>query len=67
VTRPHNEDAESADALVCMADNVSLPADDPKCPHPSSFCRFREFCQVIEAAREKTRRERRGGQNEPGG
>jgi len=64
VIQPHKEDAESADALVCMADNVSVRPDDPQCLHPSGFCRFRDFCQVLEAARKKRRSERRRGQNE---
>jgi hypothetical protein len=58
---PHKEkeNAEHADALTCISDNVSVPADDPKCLHPSSFCQFRELCEVVEAARKKKRSERR--------
>lgn len=48
-------DKEDSDTLACMHDNVSVSADDPICLHPSSFCRFREFCEVIEAARKKRR------------
>jgi len=46
---------ESSDSLVCMQDNVSVSADDPRCLHPSSYCRMREFCEVIEAVRKRRR------------
>ena len=65
MTQPPKEDAESAEGLVCMADDVSVRPDDPQCLHPSGFCRFRDFCRVLEAAREKRRAERQRGQNEP--
>ena len=41
--------------LLCVRDNTTVPADAPECLHPSSFCEFREFCQVVEAARQKRR------------
>jgi hypothetical protein len=62
---PHEENAEREDALTCMNDNVSVPADDPRCLHPSGFCRFRDFCEVLEAARRKRRSERGHEQHEP--
>ena len=44
--------------LVCMKDNVEIDKDDPRCPYPSSQCRFREWCPVREAVRAGERNQR---------
>ena len=54
---PPGEDG--SETLLCMLDNVAVSAEDPRCLHPSSLCRFREFCEVILAARKKKRSEGR--------
>lgn len=48
-------EGERWDPLICMDDGASVPADDPRCLHPSRLCRFREFCEVIAAVRKKKR------------
>lgn len=39
--------------LMCMKDNVRIDVDDPRCPYPSSQCRFREWCPIREAMQTK--------------
>ncbi len=58
----HASDADAtageADALVCMNDDVEVDRNDPRCTHPSSRCRFREWCRVtarIHALRKQAR------------
>ena len=46
---------KAPDELVCFCDDVSVSAEDPRCLHPSGFCRFRDFCRVLEAMRRKRR------------
>lgn len=41
----------SAARLICMKDNVEVSGANPRCQHPSSQCRFREACPVVEAIR----------------
>jgi hypothetical protein len=41
--------------LPCFRDNVTVPADSPRCLHPSSFCEFREHCPVRAAERQSER------------
>ncbi|MFH1922313.1 MAG: hypothetical protein ABIP48_20820 [Planctomycetota bacterium] len=62
--RRTEENQQRPDALLCTNDNVSVSAEDPKCLHPSSLCRFRDFCEVLEAARKKKRSEARHEQEE---
>lgn len=49
----HNE--QQPEPLICMRDNVSVSTEDPRCPHPSSSCDFRELCPVKDAMRRKRR------------
>ena len=61
--RPEGEMA----ALVCMKDDAVIGGDDPRCRHPSSTCRFREWCRVLEAARAMERHVETGRTGVPGG
>ncbi|NQU19997.1 MAG: hypothetical protein HQ567_01845 [Candidatus Nealsonbacteria bacterium] len=47
-----------AKTLICLCDNVSVSVERVECLHPSSLCRFREFCEVIDAMRAAKRAER---------
>jgi hypothetical protein len=64
LTPSSNEDADRPEPLYCANDNVPVPADNPKCLHPSSYCPFRDLCEVVEAARKKRREEARHAQDE---
>jgi len=55
--RPDPNASAQADPLTCYHDNVDVPADAPRCPHPSSQCDYRELCPVIEAIRAKAKRD----------
>ena len=50
---------DQPERLVCMKDDVKIAADDPRCHYPTSRCRFREHCPVMEAIR--ARGEKPGG------
>ncbi len=49
--------AKEGGPLVCRNDDVEVPADDARCLHPSSQCRFREWCEVMEIVRARRRAE----------
>ena len=49
----NNNREETKGPLICMRDNVSASAENPRCPHPSSSCPFRELCVVKEAMQHK--------------
>lgn len=51
-------EGELCGRLVCQNDNVEVSASDVRCLHPSSQCRFREWCQVMAIARERDKSER---------
>ncbi len=48
-------DDEGSEPLVCMKDDVEIDRENPRCPYPSSQCRFRESCRVREAQRARER------------
>ena len=50
-----DSDQTPDDQLICQNENRPVPADDPRCLHPSTQCRFRELCEVIDAVRRKRR------------
>jgi len=52
-TGPAREDQDGEDprALICMRENTEIDPRDPRCPYPSSQCRFREQCPVRKAMR----------------
>ena len=50
----HRQD--EPERLVCMKDNVKIPRDDPRCLYPTSQCRFREFCPVMDLVRARRRK-----------
>lgn len=50
---PANEDCEVPGPLICMKENAEIDPDNPRCPYPSSQCRFRELCPVRDAMRLK--------------
>ena len=50
---PENERCEAPEALICLKENAEIDPDNPRCPYPSSQCRFREWCPVREAMRSK--------------
>jgi hypothetical protein len=45
--------APEADPLVCMLDDVEVPRDRARCLHPTSQCRFRDWCEVAALARRR--------------
>ena len=53
-----DQDTEAPRALICMRENAEIDPCDPRCPYPSSQCRFREWCPVREAMRSKRRETR---------
>ena len=55
---PENEDGEPPGPLICMKENAEIGPDNPRCPYPSSQCRFREWCPVREAIRSKGKERR---------
>ena len=42
---------DEPERLICMKDNVEIPAGDPRCLYTTSRCRVREWCPVTEAIR----------------
>ena len=42
---------DSQDDLYCARDNTLVRGDSLHCPHPSSYCEFRESCPVRDAER----------------
>jgi hypothetical protein len=55
ISRPEPDD----EALVCAQDDIKIDPRTPRCPHPTSQCRFRELCPVRDAIKEI---EKGGGQ-----
>ncbi len=53
-----DQDSETPRSLICMKENLEIDPDNPRCPYPSSQCRFREWCPVREAMRSKRRKTR---------
>ena len=47
--------SEALEPLFCMKDSVEVDPNDPRCPNPSSQCRFREQCPVQDAIRNRRR------------
>ncbi|MHC5055650.1 MAG: hypothetical protein ACYTKD_13150 [Planctomycetota bacterium] len=39
--------------LVCMRDDVEVDRGRPRCLHPTSQCRFRDWCEVAALARRR--------------
>jgi len=57
--RPAEEaDDDEGAPPICMKDDVEIHEENPRCPYPSSQCRFRELCRVREAQRAKERDQR---------
>ena len=54
---PMKPEDENSNELTCPRDETTVPADDPRCLHPSSLCEFREFCEIIDAMSRKRRAE----------
>jgi SAM-dependent methyltransferase len=48
-----NEGCEIPGFLLCMKENTEIDPDNPRCPFPSSQCRFRELCPVRDTMRSK--------------
>jgi hypothetical protein len=48
--------------LPCFRDNATVPADSPRCLHPSSFCEFRESCPIRAAEQHSQRGAKQGQQ-----
>jgi hypothetical protein len=46
---------EQAEILLCIRENTPVSRRVPRCLHPSSFCSFREFCEVLGRQRELRR------------
>ncbi|HYW81247.1 MAG TPA: hypothetical protein VE890_16810 [Thermoguttaceae bacterium] len=46
---------DTSDELTCVRDNATVSAEEPRCPHPSTVCPFRELCEVIDAIRKRRR------------
>jgi hypothetical protein len=46
---------EKAEVLLCIQDNTPVREDGPGCLHPSSYCAFRESCQILERQRRNRR------------
>jgi hypothetical protein len=62
VVEPHEDESERpADALVCRRENRPVDALAPRCLHPSSYCRFRDFCEVVDALRRMRREASKDG------
>lgn len=53
--RDRGEEGEPPGGLVCQDDNVEVPADDVRCMHASSQCRFREWCEIAKIIRARRR------------
>ncbi len=53
---PEETGPDDPGPLVCTEDDVEIDRGDPRCMHPSSRCRFRETCLVIELIRMKEKR-----------
>jgi SAM-dependent methyltransferase len=53
-----DQDSETPRSLICMKDNLEIDPDNPRCPYPSSQCRFREWCPVRKALRSKRKEPR---------
>lgn len=47
----NNSPHANPEALICLKHDIEIDTDNPRCPHPSSRCRFRELCPVMEAAK----------------
>jgi len=60
-TTPAREDhkTEAPRSLICMKDNREIDPDNPRCPYPSSQCRFREWCPIREALQSKRKETRK--------
>lgn len=39
------------ETLVCLKHNIEVDKNNPRCPQPSSQCRFRALCPVMDAAK----------------
>ena len=51
--------ARRDEPLVCMKDTVAVARDRLRCLHPSSVCRFRDWCEIVAIVRaEKKTRQR---------
>jgi len=46
---------ETAEPLVCMRDDVEVGRERPRCLHPTSQCRFRDWCEIAMLARRQRR------------
>lgn len=44
--REAENSGREGEPLTCMRDNVEVSREDPRCPHPSSQCRFRKLCPI---------------------
>lgn len=53
--RGRGDESERPGGLICQDDNVEVPADDVRCMHPSSQCRFREWCEIVKIIRARRR------------
>jgi len=56
---PANEGCEPLGPLICMKENMEIDPDNPRCPYPSSQCRFRELCPVRDAMRSRRKKSRK--------
>jgi len=54
-TSPDIDNHDDPGPCYCMRDDVSVSAEAPRCPHPTSACPSREHCAVREAMRRKAR------------
>ena len=41
--------------LLCMREKKEVPADDPRCPYPTSRCEYRELCEIAALLRRSKR------------
>ncbi len=46
---------DGQDDLYCARENAVVRGDSLHCPHPSSYCEFRESCSVRDAERHERR------------
>ena len=54
-----HDDGEVPRPLLCAKDNTEIDPHNPRCPYPSSQCRFRACCPVREAMRYRRKESRR--------
>jgi hypothetical protein len=45
------DESERPGPLICQQDDIEVPAADVRCMHPSSQCRFREWCEITKILR----------------